>query len=316
VLSLLLVQSRSYADIAALLHIDERDVRGRAHRAAGALVATGEQPDANARAQIVDYLLGEQTVSGRASTRAQLASSPVDRAWARRLSYELAPLTKARLPAVPDEPRPESAAERPVVEATVAAPPRAREEQAGAVEPARVRSRRTTVPPPVADTDAVGAERKPHGARGPRAWPMRYRIGALVALAAVFILIAALSSGGSSNHKKRTTFVLTAAGPNPAAAGNATIERQSDGSLLLLLRAHGLKPNQKNAYAVWLFNSPHDARILGFVNPAVGQSGSFASSGPLPADADLFHALIVTVERSWQPTTPGRIILRSPLTLP
>jgi hypothetical protein len=85
---------------------------------------------------------------------------------------------------------------------------------------------------------------------------------------------------------------------------------------LLLLGAQGLAPNRHDAYAVWLFNSPTDARLLGFVSPAVGRSGTFSSSVTLPTDAPRFHSLIITIERSAQPTRPGQIVLRALLALP
>jgi hypothetical protein len=36
----------------------------------------------------------------------------------------------------------------------------------------------------------------------------------------------------------------------------------------------------------------------------------------LPADAPKYHYLIVTLERSSQPTAPGSVVLRTPLALP
>ena len=59
---------------------------------------------------MIDYMLGEQTVSERVETRAELARSESARSWATELAAALAPLAKTPLPTVPgdtpDPPRP------------------------------------------------------------------------------------------------------------------------------------------------------------------------------------------------------------------
>jgi hypothetical protein len=110
--------------------------------------------------------------------------------------------------------------------------------------------------------------------------------------------------------------VLAPAGSDRNALGAGDLIRQKSGGLLLLLQAHGLAANSHgDSYAVWLFNAPGDARLLGFVSPGVGAAGTFSSGVTLPDDAFRFHTLIVTLEQSSQPTTPGRAVLRAPLSL-
>lgn len=100
------------------------------------------------------------------------------------------------------------------------------------------------------------------------------------------------------------------------AAGIAEIlkEGTTDG---LAIVAQNVPPNTTrppNAYAVWLYNSPTDAQILGFVNPGVGKSGRFSTATTLHGNPARYHQIIVTLETSATPKTPGRIILQGTIT--
>jgi Anti-sigma-K factor rskA len=303
VLSLVLLQSRSYAEIAGLLRLGEDDVRDRAHAAARQLAETDEPPSELAQARIIDYLLGEQSVSERAETRTELLHDPIARAWATRLADELTPIAKTPLPAIPggEAPAPVS-------------------------EPPKRATRRSIAHDPVSPTPPARtrADRRP-SAR----W---VAIAAIVIAVAVIVIIVASSGGGkartSATSRSTTTtapsgggqtiakLILTPVGSNHSALGAGAVESQN-GHLMLLLQAHGLAPNTlQNSYGVWLYNGPTDARLLGFVAPSVGRSGKFANNAVLPAGASRFHALIVTLETSSQPTKPGPVVLRAPLSLP
>src|SRR3984957_2712243 len=91
VLQLVLQRGRSYDDIAQLLSIDRAAVRQRAHAALDAL-GPGTRVDADRRAQIADYLLGQQTEAEAAQTRERMAGSASERAWGRVVASELTPL--------------------------------------------------------------------------------------------------------------------------------------------------------------------------------------------------------------------------------
>jgi hypothetical protein len=83
------------------------------------------------------------------------------------------------------------------------------------------------------------------------------------------------------------------------------------------IAAQGLAANSKhppNAYAVWLYNSPSDSKILGFVNPAVGSNGQLKTAGGLPTNASHYQKLLVTLETKSNPRTPGTIVLEGALT--
>jgi hypothetical protein len=97
------------------------------------------------------------------------------------------------------------------------------------------------------------------------------------------------------------------------AKGIAEVLRES-GKDGLAIVATGLNPNTShNAYAVWLYNSPQDSHLLGFVSPGVGSNGRLQTAGALPPNASHFHKLLVTLETKATPSSPGPIVLQGTL---
>jgi hypothetical protein len=181
--------------------------------------------------------------------------------------------------------------------------------------------------------------------------PPSRRGGRLVLTAAVIIVLAVvlvlvLSSGGgkksgSTNANTGTTHagagttstsgattsptgtttgssrVLAQINLNPPSGGKAKgiaevlSEAGKDG---LAIVATGLTPNTShNAYAVWLYNSPTDSHLLGFVSPSVGSNGRLQTAGSLPSNASHFHMLLVSLETRAKPSSPGQIVLEGTL---
>lgn len=101
VLRLLLTQERSYEEIARSLRMAPAAVRDRAHEALTTLGPSGGQVDAARRAQITDYLLGQQSDGDALGTYEALERSPAERGWARVVSGELSTLASRDLPEVP-----------------------------------------------------------------------------------------------------------------------------------------------------------------------------------------------------------------------
>jgi len=325
VLQLVLQRGRSYDEIARLLSIDRAAVR---ERAVAAFDALGPQTGVSdqRRQLITDYLLGQQSPSVADQTRDQLGESPSERAWARVLASELAPLATAGLPEIPVE----GSSSRT---------------QQQAREPA------TEAHPPVSAGSATTSEPRADE-RGGSAAGRRSRLGgAILILAAVVavvvVVVILLSSGGSGANKANppaasasstTTATSTAAGSSttgtastPAkvvaqinltpptasskAAGIAEVLKQGVTDGIAIVAQH-VPPNATkppNAYAVWLYNSPSDSHILGFVNPGVTSSGRLSTAGGLPANASHYKELIVTVETKAHPKTPGTIVLQGAL---
>jgi Sigma-70, region 4 len=331
VLQLVLQRGRSYDDIAKLLSIDRAAVRQRALAALDALgPQTGVPPER--RALITDYLLGQLPPQVAESTRERLAESPPERAWARVVASELAPSASGPLPEIPSD----TVRREPAHEAVGAGP-----QPSERAEPAPARA----APAP--------GQAEPTGARQAEPRPDRRssRLGGAVVLGlvgvAVVVVVILLVSGGGSSSKKNAAASTPAASSTPAATsttsassstsrtatrvvgqinlapptggstktkGIAEVLKQggTDGVAIV---AQDVPPNTKHdAYAVWLYNSPSDARILGFVNPGVGSNGRLSTVGPLPSNAAHFKNLVVTLETQGRPSQPGKIILQGQLT--
>jgi hypothetical protein len=95
-------------------------------------------------------------------------------------------------------------------------------------------------------------------------------------------------------------------------AGIAEVLKAGSNEALAILAQH-LPPNKHDAYAVWLYNSSTDAKLLGFVSPPVSSNGQLRTEGGLPSNAAHYRQLIITLETSGTPKTPGRIILQGAL---
>jgi hypothetical protein len=169
------------------------------------------------------------------------------------------------------------------------------------------------------------------------------RLGGILLLAGIAAIVAVvvvlLISGGSDDSSTTSTSASTSTpsspstqptGTGPQATPIAQVNlRAADGSKAvgvaqvlaqgnqraLAIVAQRLTPSTKTAaYAVWLYNSPNNAKLLGFVNPPVGKDGRFANFNALPAGANRYRELIVTRERG-NAQKPGQIVLRGPLKL-
>jgi hypothetical protein len=322
VIDLVLQRGRSYDDIARLLAIDRAGVRARALAAFDAIGPdTGISPES--RALITDYLLGQLPDRVAEETRERLANSPYDRAWARVLASELSPVAAEPLPEIPDGAR--------------ASAPRA-------PEPARQGADGQ------APTGGHGARRRERGARRtPRlsdrpsstlGGAILLIIGAFVVVAVVVVLLILLSSGSGKHSTGNTAAsaptgttatsgttstttpkaqVVAQSNLNPpsgtggAAKGVGIVVKEGNAYGIVIEAAH-VAPNNKNAYAAWLYNSPSDAYRLGFVTPPVGKNGTLQVGSTLPAKAGRFKQLLLTLETQSNPKSPGTIVLQGPFT--
>jgi hypothetical protein len=280
VLDLVLRRGRSYDDIARLLAIDRAAVRGRALAAFDAIgPETGISPES--RALITDYLLGQLPQRVAEQTRERLAESPYDRAWARVVASELEPVAAEPLPEIPDGSRAVATApSEPPVTGEGGRPP------APAVREARPRESRTRRTPRLSD--------RPSSRLG---GAIMLGVGVLVVVAVVVVLLLVLG-GSSSKHSATNASTSTRASSAATSTGTSTSKAQvvtqvnlnppsgtssaakgvglvvKDGSAYgMIIEAQHVAPNNHNAYAAWLYNSPTDSLRLGFVNPAVGKSG-------------------------------------------
>jgi hypothetical protein len=329
VLALVLGRGRGYDEIARLLSIDRAAVRQRALAAFDSLGPQTRVP-AERRALITDYLLGQLPPRLAEETQLHLAESASERAWARVLSSEIAPLASGPLPDIS-------------VEGSAARSPAPAEGASAQAPVAATPSRPEPEPEPEPDDDAPFAP-KPDKGRNVSRLGGAVLIGiAVVVVIGVVIIVIGLGSFGSghSSHTSSsvasvsstptttTTSSTTSSGSaqvvaqinltprNPAskAAGIAEVlkEGATDGIAIVAQKVAPNTSEPANAYAVWLYNSPADAYRLGFVNPGVGSSGWLSTAGGLPSNAAHYRELIVTLETQASPKTPGTIILQGPL---
>jgi hypothetical protein len=313
----LVLKGRSYDEIAQLLSIDRAGVRERALAALDALGPQTRVP-AERRGLITDYLLGALPKPIADEVRNHLADSASERAWARVVASELQGLTKDPLPEIPTEARaaPSPATAAPAVQAAGDEPERAQEPT-----PAPPRRERAERP-----SSRIGGAVLLAG-------------GAVVVVAVVLLVV--LLAGGSSKPKQHPTAARTGAATGATGATGTTgatkvvaqINLKSpaggtkplglaevlkvQGKTGIAIVAQGLTANSKtppNAYAVWLYNSPTDSHLLGFVNPAVGSNGQLRTAGALPTNAAHYQKLLVTLETRSTPHSPGTTVLEGTLT--
>jgi Sigma-70, region 4 len=334
VLQLVLQRGRSYDDIAQLLSIDRAAVR---ERALAAFDALGPQTRvlADRRALITDYLLGQLPPKVADETRDRLADSAGERAWARVLASELGPLAGGNLPEIPAEGARSAPAAAPPAEAA--------DKPVAAPTPRRERKRPEPSAPAIpADYGAPKPEPAGGQPRSRTGGMILIGLGAVVVIVVVVILIA--SGGSSKSTTTPTTAGTPTTGTTPATGTTPTTSTTANGAKVIaqfnlssptskktvgiveVLRqsnkegiaivAQGVPANTThNAYAVWLYNSPTDAQILGFVSPGVGKTGRLSTAGPLPTNASHFKEMLVTLETQAKPKAPGTIVLQGNLTL-
>ncbi len=345
VLDLVLQRGRSYDEIAEMLGIDRAGVRDRALAAFDAL---GPQTriSLERRALITDYLLGQLPPRVADGTRERLGQSASERAWARVLASELAPVAAHRLPAIPLESA--AGSDQPASPGISVAAPGI--EGAAALGPAAAAATGTDR---AAGEAGGGAVESAHGA--PTSPPARTRptsrvggaillgAGALIVLAVVLIIVltsgggskkspsahASTSSGASTTPSRATTGSTSRTSTNAAhlvaqinmlptvpgskAVGVVLVVKQGTNTGIAI-RAQNIPANgKKDAYAVWLYNSPSDSYRLGFVTPGVSSNGVLQAESALPSNAAHFKQILVTDETTGNPRAPGKQILRGTL---
>jgi len=303
-LSLLLRQRKSYAEVAKLLGIPEHAVADRA-QVALAVLATRQARDLTPerRKEIGDYLLGQQPgVAERLRTRTLLSSSEPAHAWASAVASQLAPLAGANLPDIP-----------PV------AP--------GAGGP-------QTLQDLSAASAAAAAGAAPASAPAPARQVRSSKLGGAIVLAvlvAAVVVAVVLLSGGSSGKKSSTTSSTssTSAKTGPTVENQISLKPPTGvksasvgvvdvlaeaGKRAFFIEAQHVPASNGFYYAIWLYNSPHNALALS-KSPAVGSTHRLAGGSLLPAAAADYREILLTRETTAHPKQPGRVVLRGPFSL-
>jgi hypothetical protein len=346
VLQLLLRQGKPFRDLSGVLEIPEDEVRRRAH---GALDALGpdetEALEPDRRAEIADFLLGQQDDPARERTRAFLEGSPAGRAWARVVADQLRALTSEGLPEIPDGRRADGGTDGEptlIVPPTPSAPVRAAAEPAtggtpspAAAPPAAEAAAVPLTGAPASDTDAesdagAGDPSEAAPGLGRLGAPRSSRLGGAlllggIALVAVGILLFfALRNGGSdSGTPPATTTVTRQPQPQVEAQVNlippssrkglkalgVVLVQKAQGQDQIVAAVQGLPKPKKGGYGIWLYSGPGQAQWLGFF-ASQDSHGRLLARGQLKASIADYREVLVTREAKGSPARPGPIFLR------
>jgi hypothetical protein len=317
-LQLLLTQGQSYAELAKLLSIDAEAVRRRAHAALEALgPEAGRRLTEERRAEVCDYLLGQQGRSQREATRAHLSESAAARAWAREVAGALRELAPDAVPDVPGDGAVAASAPTPAPGQEDELAPALAEEPSAPRVRERIPRPRGSIPTPPRPSSRLGGALLLAGA----------------AIVIVVVIVLVVNGGGGGGKSSTLSTKPTTTSTNPASqpvaqinlfapsgktnvVGLAQVFRMGS-RRAIVIAAQGLSPG---TYALWLYNSRSDARLLGFVPQKVGSNGRFATQGQLPSDAAHFRRMVVTRETITKqtkkpPSQPGSIALQGDLKL-
>lgn len=307
-LSLLLGQRKSYAELAHVLGISETAVHDRAH-AALAVLAPRKARDvpAERRAEIADYLLGQQSgLSERLATRTFLGTHTPARAWARELAGQLAPLTSEPLPDIPDGPVPGLDGGPSDAE-----PSTTTNGRAGGSLPDAGRPLGASLP-----SSRLGGA---------------LLLGGIVAIIVVVVLLVTGGGGGASHGKASSgasaSSTAASGGSGPKVANRLTLRSPSGSSAIgvvnilsegtkraFYMAAEHLPPSRGFYYAIWLYNSPTTFEPLSR-GPTVSSNGRLAGGALLPSNAGNYHEMLLTRETAGRPTRPGPTVLQGAFSL-
>ncbi len=288
VLSLVLQRGRSFDEIAGLLFIDRAAVR---QRALAGFQALGPETsvDPLKRGLITDYLLGQLPPAIADRVYQSLADNPPERAWARVIAAEIAPLAVNPLPEIPAPPGSEAAS----------TPPSSR--RGGAILLGLIALAIIVVVVVLLATG--GSSSKPKTPTKLGATPT-----------ATSATLTGTSDSSTSVTPLHQINLISPTGIK-GRDGVADVVR-ANAKIGIVLVAEGLTPTAKNAYGVWLYNSQTGAgHFLGFYDHQVTDTGSTkgeleVETPELPANATQYNELLLTLETAENPTKPGTIVLQ------
>jgi hypothetical protein len=305
VLALVLGQGRPFRELAGMLDMDEGEMRRRAHAALDALGPDDDAgPEPERRAEVSDYLLGQQSDEQRAQTYRFLEGSPHARAWARVVADRLGELATGPLPEIPDG--------------------------ASAAEPASGAhdGTRAVGEGPADGSAGGGGLGAPRSARAGGA----LLVGGLAVVAIAAVLFFVLRSGGDddSGGNAKTTPAPATTAPQPRAQVEAQVNlvppsnrrqlkavgvvlvQKAQGQDQIVAAVQGLPTPKRGGYGIWLYSGPGKAQWLGFF-ASRDSRGRLLARGQLMAAIGDYREVLVTRELKGNPPRPGPIFLRGPI---
>jgi len=322
VLQLLLRQGTPYGELSGLLDLDEAEVRRRAH---GALDALGpdETPglDPERRAEIADYLLGQQDASQRAATFAFLEGSAGGRAWARVVGDELRPVAGDKLPEIPAEGRDDGASARAAAGAAAAA---AAVPVAATPAPTPAPAAAAPVATPSAATGAPPRLGAPRSSRLGGALLLGGLAVVAIGLALFFFVIRDNGDDAPATQAASTTAtqpqaqveaqinLVPPSNRKSLKALGVVLVQRAQGQDQIVAAVQGLPKPKSGGYGIWLYSGPGKAQWLGFFASQDNQ-GRLLARGQLKAAIGDYREVLVTREAKGNPARPGPIYLRGPV---
>jgi hypothetical protein len=295
VLGLLLRQGKSYDELSELLRLDPSAVRERAHAALTALAPqSANGVEAERRAEVADYLLGQGSEVEREAARVYLAGSAPGRAWARGVADALEPVAPERgLPEIPAEP--DSA---PPPSPARADGPRV-SRKGGAILLGALA---------VVAAGVVAAILLLGGSDGGSG-------GATVASTRTPTQPTTTASGATT--KVRALAKLTPPAGAPAAKALGVVQVVDvNGQQQLIAIVQGLpKPRRGEGFGIWL-TAPNGGRAwLGFFQ-STDKQGRLLAQGALRQPIAGYDQMLVTRQSGSAPKQPGRVYLRGRIQRP
>jgi hypothetical protein len=266
IVDLVLKRGQGYDQLADTLGMPEARVRELARETLTTLApVSAGAVDEGWRAQIADYLLGQQAPPEAAATRGHLRRSEAARAWSRSVLDSLEHLyPNGDLPTIP------------AGEGGADPAPSKRAPREGA-------AKRDLSP----QAEAIVRRRRAAG--------IAAAVAALLFVLLIWPVGLLTGDGDSGNGSSKATAsgepeIVGQVLLRPVQGSNANRKRhggialvtEQDGKLDLAINAR-VPPTQRNqAYEVWLYNSPEDARSLGA--QVTTEQGDFAGRASLPAN--------------------------------
>lgn len=305
VLSLLLRQRKSYAEVAEMLDIEPRAVHDRAHAALAVLAPRqARELSPEQREQIGEYLLGQQSAAGRQQTRALLGDSDTARGWAQTLADELSALSSAPLPEIPQPGR--RAKDKT----------RGPNRTGGAVLLGAIAVVVVVVVVLILSNGGGGSNPPKTTASAPSSATSKSSSGSSTSTgtSSTAKTGASTTAASKSEVKEDNRLTLSPTEPSSKATGVAEIiSKKKQFGFYVIVGGLPAAPSG-SFYGVWLSNSSTEFEPLGSL-PALNSSGVTEGGDGLPANASRYRHMIITRETTKQPKQPGPTVLSGDFSL-
>lgn len=288
-LALLLTRRKRYSEVASLLGIEPRALHDRAHAALAVLSpALARNVAPQLRERIGEYLLGQQREAEERVTKAQLASSPPAREWARAVAVELMRLTAEPLPEIPSGSLSRSS------------------RRGGAMLLSGIALIVVAVVVVLVATGGGSGSSPAHQAAS------THRGSGSTHAASKRSGSTGSGSGAEATPQLEKQINLKATSLGGSAVGLVVVAGL-EGKHAVILSTEHLPPTSGFKYFLWLVSTEGKVAPHPFELPSVGKSEHVSAGGALPSDASSFNEMELTKEIAKHPTSPSsEVLLEAP----